>query len=118
MGRLFSVSRNTSSNGDNSKLLKLYMVAEAHEETLDLVMKLSEEIRVIATQIPFFKLDKSNYPKKNIIMAQKIVFKRMVEVLPTYLMASLARPIDRQRALEEEIRWSNRGSSSVRPREN
>jgi len=64
MGRLFSVSRNTSSNGDNSKLLKLYMVAKAHDETLDLVMKLSEEIRVIAMQIPFFKLDKSNYPKK------------------------------------------------------
>ena len=54
-------------------------------------------------QIPFFKLDKSNYPKY-IMTAQKYVFKWMVEEPPTYLIASSTRPIKRQRELEEDTK--------------
>ncbi|PWW80063.1 hypothetical protein C7212DRAFT_361065 [Tuber magnatum] len=98
----FSQYLATRSNGNDGKLLELYMAAKAHEEALNLVMKLSEEIQVIATQIPFFKLDKSNYPE-NITMAQKEAFRRMVEEFPTYLMTSSSRPIERQRELEERM---------------
>ncbi|KAG0636897.1 hypothetical protein HOY80DRAFT_1003116 [Tuber brumale] len=99
----FSQYLATRSNGNDGKLLELYMAAKAHEEALNLVMKLSEEIQVIATQIPFFELDKSNYPK-NITMAQKEVLKRMMEKFPTYLMTSSARPIEQQMELEGEIK--------------
>ncbi|KAG0134709.1 hypothetical protein HOY82DRAFT_553645 [Tuber indicum] len=98
----FSQYLATRSNGNSGKLLELYMAAKAHEEALNLVMKLSEEIQVIATQIPFFALGKSNYPK-NITMAQKEVLKRMVEEFPTYLMANSARPIENQRELHGEV---------------